>query len=138
MKNIQKGFSLIELLVVIAVIGILLGIGITSFANSQNRAKKEQAVAVAEKVKLALGSYYSEKDRYPRNQSTVVSYLNSKNQASTATEFGATATYVYTGTAAGGGTCSDTGADKCEKYTITIQKNAWNGGSSDTNVVVGP
>lgn len=136
--NKRNGFTIIEIIVVVAVIGILLGIGIMSFASSQNRAKKEQAIAVADKVKIALGSYYSEKDRYPKDQSVLVTYLNSKNQAATATAFSDTTNFGYLGTAADGTACNETGVTKCEKYTITVKKAAWQGGSSESDVVVTP
>ena len=134
----DHGFTLIELIVVIAVIGILLAIGIGSFSSSQNRAKKEDAIAVADKVKLVLGSYFSEKDRYPKDQSTVITYLNSKGEAKAATTFSDTTKFVYAGTTASGGNCDETGANRCEKYTITINKSVWNGGASEANEVIRP
>lgn len=136
--NRRNGFTIIEVIITIVIIGILLGIGIMSFANSQNRAKKEQAIAVADKVKLVLDSYYSEKDRFPKEQTVLVSYLNSKSQTETATLFGNTTNFVYAATTASGGTCAETGINKCEKYTITVKKAAWLGGSSDNDVVVTP
>lgn len=140
-KNItgrQKGFTLIELIVVIAIIGILLAIGIGSYSSSQNRAKKEDAIAVADKVKVVLGSYFSEKDRYPKDQSTVITYLNAKGESKAATTFGDTTKFVYMGTTATGASCDETGANRCEKYTITINKSVWNGGASESNQVVTP
>lgn len=140
-KNItgrQKGFTIIELIVVVAVIGILLTIGIGSFNSSQNRAKKEDAIAVADKVKLVLGSYFSEKDRYPKAQTTVASYLTTKGDSKTATTFSDTSKFVYAATSATGGSCDETGANRCEKYTITINKSVWNGGSSEANEVIVP
>lgn len=134
----QYGFTVVEIVVVVVVIGILLSIGIVSFANSQNRAKKEQAIVVGDKVKLVLDSYYSEKNRYPKEQSTIVTYLNSKNQTATATAFGNTTNFGYAATTATGAACNETGVVKCEKYTITVKKAAWQGGSSDSDVVVTP
>lgn len=134
----QRGFTLIELIVIIVIIGILLALGIGSWSSSQNRSKKEAAVAVAEKVKLTLGTYFTEKDRYPAAQGTVTSYLTSKGDSATATSFGDTSKFVYTGLTASGGACNETGANKCEKYTITINKSVWQGGSSDSDVVVTP
>ncbi len=132
------GFTLVEIIIVMVVIGILLTIGVMSFTSSQNRGKKEQAIAVADKVKLTLGTYYSEKDRYPKEQSVVISYLNTKNQTTTASAFGNTATFIYAGTTASGDACSETGANKCEKYTITVKKTAWRGGASEADVVITP
>ena len=137
MPSYKSGFTLVELIVTIAVIGILLAIGIGSFSSSQNRAKKEDAIAIADKVKLQLGGYLSAYDQYPTNLSAVVSYLNSKNQATLATQFNDTAKFGYTATTASGAACNGTTA-KCEKYTITVKKAIWQGGSSDSDVLVTP
>lgn len=132
------GFTIIEAIVAVVIIGILLSIGVASFTNSQNRAKKEEAIAVAEKVKLTLGTYYSERDRYPRDHATVVSYLTTKGDSETATEFSNTTNFTYQGTTAGGGNCAETGANKCERYTITVNRAAWNGIASEPNEVITP
>lgn len=132
------GFTIIELVTIIAVIGILLTIGVASFSSSQSRAKKEEAVAVAEKAKLMLNSYFSEKDRYPRTQTALTNYLTLKGDTKSATALGDTTKYVFEGTTGAGGTCADTGFPKCDKYTITVKKAAWQGGASDSDAVVTP
>ena len=134
----RNGFTLIELVVTIAIIGILLTLGTMSFTSTQNRAKKEEAIAVAEKVKLTLGTYFSEKDRYPKTQATVVSYLTSKGETEISTAFGNATHFTYVGTDAAGGVCDETGADKCERYTITILRAVWGGGDNDANEVITP
>ena len=137
--NGQTGFTIIEVIVVVAVIGILIGIGIGSFASTQNRTIKEEAKVTADKVKLVLDKYFSEKDRYPRAQSTVVNYLNSKGDTETATLFNDTSVYTYSGTTAEGATtCTETGGVRCERYTITIHKTAWDGADSEADIVVTP
>ena len=132
------GFTIIEVIAVVGIIGILLAIGVMSFSSLQNNAKKEEAIAVADKVKLRLDSYFSEKDRYPKTQSTVISYLTTKGDTKTATEFSDTIKFVYTGTTASGESCDETGANKCERYTITISKTVWNGGTSESDEVITP
>ena len=134
----SRGFTIVEIFVVIAVIGVLLAIGIGSWSSSQNRSKKETAVAVAEKVKLSLGKYFTSYDRYPATQSKVTNYLTTQGDTSLATSFGDTTKFVYSGTTASGGACDDTTAARCEKYTITVKKTIWQGGTSDTDVTVMP
>lgn len=131
----KAGFTVIEMIVVMVILGILITVGMISFTSWQNRGKQESAVAVAEKVKLILDTYYSEKDRFPQAQTgatSVVSYLTSKGDTSAATEFGNTAKYTYTATTATGAACSDTGTNKCEKYVITVKKETWSGSSDIT------
>lgn len=137
-SNAKQGFTVVELIVVIVVIGILLTLAVVSFSNSQSRAKKEEAIAVADKVKLSLGAYFSEKDRYPKDQSTLVTFITSKGDSKTATAFNDTDKFVYQGTTAAGGECDETSAVKCEKYTITIKKSVWNGSESDADEVIKP
>lgn len=132
----HAGFTVVELVVVVVLFGILLVVGTLSLASSQNRSKRESAVATADKVKLALASYYSEKNRYPQAQTGaggVTGYLTAKGDTATATEFGNTAKFTYTATTATGAACSDSGTDKCEKYVITVKKETW-AGDSDVRV----
>lgn len=137
-SGVQTGFTIVEVVIVVVLLGVLLTVGLMSFTSSQNRGKKEAAIAVADKVKLALSTYYGEKDRYPQAQSGasgVTGYLSSKGDSATATEFSNTAKYVYTATTAAGAACSDTGTNKCEKYVITVKKETWSG---DVDIMVRP
>lgn len=123
------------MIVVILILGILLTLGTVSFTSWQNRSKREAAVAVAEKVKLSLSSYYSEKDRFPQAQTgatSVVSYLTAKGDTASATEFSNTSKFDYSATTATGAACSDTGVNKCEKYVITVKRETWSGASDET------
>lgn len=133
-----NGFTIVEIIIVVGVIAILLGIGIGTFANTQNRAKKEEFITVAEKVKVHLNTYYSEKNRYPSTMATVVSYLNSRGETELVTDFNNSSAFTYAALDAAGTSCADTGADACERYTITINKTAWGGGTADTNKVIEP
>jgi len=132
------GFTIVEIVIILVVLGMLLSVGLMSFTNFQNRSKKETAIAVADKVKLTLSTYYSEKDRYPHAQTGVggvSEYLSAKGDTVTATEFVNTSKYVYQATTAIGTPCSGGGVDKCEKYTITVKKETWSG---DSDVTVTP
>lgn len=133
-----SGFTIVEIIIVVGVMAILLGIGIGAFTNTQNRAEKEEFITVAEKVKLHLGTYYSEKNRYPSALATIVTYLNSRGETELATEFNNPAAFTYAATDAAGTACADTGEDACERYAITINRTAWGGGTADSNEVIEP
>lgn len=135
--RINNGFTIIEVIVVIAVIGVLLAIGIGSFNSSQNRAKKEEAVAIAEKVKLHLGTYFSKNDQYPRNQTQVVSDLTASDKVTLANDFSNTSKFSYTATNGAGIACDST-TIRCEKYTITVKKETWNGGAAESDEILRP
>lgn len=132
----QRGFTVIELIVVVVVIGILAAIGVRSYADSQNRATRNNLVSTAEQVKLKLNEYFTDKNQYPQTQTQVTTFLTNEGKAELATKFGNTATFVYQGTAADGTACPVGGAVRCEKYTITINKSAWKGNASDANIII--
>lgn len=126
------------MIVVITIIGILLAIGIGFLGSTQSRSKKESAVATAEKVKLKLTGYFDDKNRYPRTQAEVTSYITGLGDTTMATDFGDTTKFDYLGTTPDGSTCAATGVVKCEKYTITVKKSGWQGNVTDSDVVVTP
>jgi prepilin-type N-terminal cleavage/methylation domain-containing protein len=61
----EEGFSLIELLVVILVLGLLLGIGVTSFSGQTNRSGDGKSKSVAKTVATALEECYLQTRSYP-------------------------------------------------------------------------
>ena len=61
----KKGFTLIELLVVIAILGVLATVGISSFRNSQIRARDAKRKSDLEQIQRALEMYFSDKRTYP-------------------------------------------------------------------------
>lgn len=132
----KNGFTIVELVVVIAVIGILSGIAIVSYATSQQRAAKTSFDTNAQQVKLKLGEYFTDNNRYPENKNTVFAYLNNPSGNTLAAEFNKSA-YTYAALNASDGSCSAS-PQTCVKYTITIPKSNWSGGASDTDIVVRP
>ena len=129
-----KGFTIVELIVVITVIGILSSIAIVSYSGSQQRAKRNTYDSNAQQVKIKLGDYFTDKNTYPVQKSDITSYLTSTGSTTLSTEF-TKSDYVYTPLKSDGTTCA---AIPCDKYTITVSKTLWNGGSTDSNVSVTP
>ncbi|MEM6820697.1 MAG: type II secretion system protein [Verrucomicrobiota bacterium] len=61
----NSGFTLIELLVVITIIGILAGLAFPAIQGALNAAKKAEANAMANQLKIALTSYQTEYGIWP-------------------------------------------------------------------------
>lgn len=61
----QGGFTLIEMVVVIAILGILAGIAIPRFMDSQASAKGAKIVADLRTIDSAATIYYAQKGKYP-------------------------------------------------------------------------
>lgn len=136
-KNTAWGFTIVELIVIIVVIGILAGITAVSYTGYQQRANKSAANATVQQVKLKLGEYFTDNNRYPANSNDVNNYLTAINAAQLSTDF--------TKIISGGGTyvakpagCASTGNNPCTSYTITVPITYWKGGSTDTPIVVMP
>lgn len=136
-KQSKSGFTIIELIVVISVIGILSTIGVLSYNGYRQRAAKTAAESTAQQVKLKLGEYFTDNNRYPINTTAVDAYLRLVKATSTADDFkemtdaGAT----YAPTADDGSNCV-TGATPppCAKYTITVPASYWNGTDAAVSV----
>ena len=62
------GFTLIELIVVIAILGILSGIGLTSFRTSQMKSRDAKRKSDLEQVQRALEMYMNDYGTYPAAQ----------------------------------------------------------------------
>lgn len=60
-----KGFTLIELLVVVVILGILAGIGLSTFQTSQAKGRDSRRKSDLEQIQRALEMYANDKGRYP-------------------------------------------------------------------------
>lgn len=72
MKKVLKptvGFTLIELLIVITIIGILVTIGLGSFASTQMKARDAKRKNDLESIARALELYYNDCGSYPVSSS---------------------------------------------------------------------
>lgn len=133
----KQGFTIVELITVIAVIGILATIGIVSYSGYRTRAAKSSADSTVQQVKLKLGEYFTDNNRYPASSADVTTYLNSVQAGTTATAF--------TAITGGGGTyaatpsgCATTGGTACSSYTITVPATYWGAPSTDASISVAP
>ena len=149
MRRGTKGFTIVELIIIITVIGILATIGIISWSGAQNRAKKTSFQANSEQVKLKLGEYFTEKNRYPKNKAGVCTHLQDIQSTTLYTEFCTgpnNAAYTYTASATTPPpvtTCYDaadipTNTPACSTYTIVVAKTSWNGVASESDISVAP
>lgn len=136
--NKLKGFTITELIIVIAVIGILASIGIVSYSGYRQRAEKTAADSTAQQVKLKLGEYFTDKNRYPANSTDVNSYLTSIGATTLAADFTAiiSAGGTYQGLPQSPTPCTTTTTPICTSYSITIPQSYWNG--TDGNITVSP
>jgi len=69
-KN-KKGFTLVELLIVISIIGILAGLGLSSYPKAQKQARDGKRKADLEQIRSALEIYRSDCKTYPATVSVV-------------------------------------------------------------------
>jgi len=67
----KKSFTLIELLVVLAIIGILAAMIIASLSGARSRARDATRKSDLRQVKTALEQYYSDKEKYPVQTTSV-------------------------------------------------------------------
>ncbi len=134
--NGSRGFTLIELIIVIVVIAILAAIVIISYASTRNNAVKNSYESTAQQVKMKLGEYFTDNNHYPQNKTSLESYLTAVNAGSSVTDEFHKSAYAYNSYKnSSKGSCS--GAN-CQYYEIVVNKSNWNGGSSDSNLVVKP
>jgi type II secretion system protein G len=61
----KQGFTLMELLIVIAILGILVAVGVVSFATSQKRSRDISRKNDLRQLSIALETYYNDFDHYP-------------------------------------------------------------------------
>lgn len=65
-SRVAYGFTLVELLIVIVVIGILVGITMTTYLGMQDRAKAVRQQEDIKRVSELLQIYHSEHNHYPK------------------------------------------------------------------------
>jgi prepilin-type N-terminal cleavage/methylation domain-containing protein len=63
--NSQAGFTLLEILVVMIIIGVLVGLGLSSFRTSQIKSKDAKRIADLDQIANALETYFNDKGYYP-------------------------------------------------------------------------
>jgi general secretion pathway protein G len=68
-SSIHQGFTLIELLVVIVIIGILASLVMSQATKMMADARKLQVQTVIKDLRIAIGSYQVEYNRYPVDSS---------------------------------------------------------------------
>ncbi len=73
----EAGFTLFELLVVISIIGILIAVVSTSYAQAQKRSRDARRHQDIKAVQKALEQYYAVNGHYPTNCNPGTSYLPS-------------------------------------------------------------
>ena len=61
----QRGFSLLELLVVMLIIGLLTGLGISSYVTAQKKSRDNRRKQDLSSISKALEVYYNDWGRYP-------------------------------------------------------------------------
>lgn len=61
----SPGFTMLELLVVMAILAILVGAGAKGYSLARRQAKEGRALAMLEKLRVALDEFRVEFDAYP-------------------------------------------------------------------------
>lgn len=68
-RSAPQGFTLIELLVVVVIIGILAGLVMSQASKMMEDARKLQVQTVIKDLRIAIGNYQTDYNRYPVNPS---------------------------------------------------------------------
>lgn len=137
------GFTIVELVVVIAVIGILAAISITSYTQTQRKARDTEREADISVIQSALETFYEKNGNYPGTTdmsnaafltgtlnlpssavvapgSTTSSDISSGTASSTVSSYGYIPQKYISGTYS---TCVNT-TDVCVRYTLSYNKEA--------------
>lgn len=78
LRNKQQGFTIVELLIVIIVIGILVGLVITTFTGIQQKGRNTERQTDIKAVHGQLEAYFAQNGKYP-----TLDDLNSESWRST-------------------------------------------------------
>ena len=111
---VRLGFTLIELLVVITIIGILASLVMSQANRLMADARKLQVQTVLKDLRIAIGSYQVEYNRYPVNPAMLASASGGQDIQALPTDensgiVGALTTLTTAGSGSGGGGGGSTG-----------------------------
>lgn len=65
MKKRTKGFTLMELLITMGIIVLLMGVGVVSYTQTNNKARDSKRKADIESIRSALELYRTDQGQYP-------------------------------------------------------------------------
>lgn len=68
----KKGFTLIEILVVVVILGILASIVVVKVGGQTDKAKINATNTMIQSIKLAIGQYEMDNQKYPQSLSDLV------------------------------------------------------------------
>jgi general secretion pathway protein G len=129
----QRGFTLVELMVVVAIVALLAAIIIPNYVHARAQAAVSQSEANLEEIATALELYYTDHEAYPASGNVTPALFGGVTNpylSSTPTNALGRQQYVYTLTAAAGGTpATYTLADPGEYDPTTLASVPQKGGA---------
>jgi general secretion pathway protein G len=68
----QEGFTLIEMMIVMSLIVVLAAVGLTTYQNSQTRAREAVLSEDLFRMRDAIDQYFADKNKYPASLDALV------------------------------------------------------------------